>query len=147
MGKLIYYIVFLLFADLMFFIFINPTDYSLLSVIWTATSILLLGGSWSALTAVLSNTLFVITLSLSVIAAAGVGIVLRVTGGTYNVETFIWASIGTTFMINLGADFIVIFKILSEVKPPLTTILALIMLAPMIIVFIFGILEWIRGKD
>ena len=147
MGKFLYYIVMLVFLDLMFSIFINPADVSLLSAIWTAISILLLGGSWSQLTAILSNGLFIAT----TIASASIvitGIILsRVAGSGVNVETFIWTSIAITFMINLGADFIVVFRILESVHRPLSTILALIIMSPILIIFIFTVLEWVRNKD
>ncbi len=147
MGKFLYYIVLLVFTDLLFSIFINPVDVSLLGAIWTAISILIFGGSWSQLSTVLTSGLFIAT-TIASTAIVATGVVLsRVAGSGVNVETFIWTSIATAFMINLGADFIVIFRILESIHRPLSTILALIIMAPVITVFFFTVLEWVRNKD
>lgn len=147
MGKFLYYVVILTFMNLMFFIFLQPADMSLLGIIWSIIFGIAGGGGWSELTASLSSGLFNLTTALAAVASiAGIALA-TVTRGAINLETFIWTSIAVTFLINLGVDFIIIFRMLAIVKPPLTIILALIFTAPYAVLFVFTILEWIRGKD
>jgi hypothetical protein len=147
MGKFIYFIAMIIFLDLMFFIFINPESYSLTSVIWTSISALSSGQGWGSIVAILLDN---IVSRLLIIAGVAIlaGVLLRFVGGSStNTETYIWTIIASEFLISIGADFVVVFRMLANVKPPLTTIFALILFLPIIIIFVFLLLEWIRGKD
>jgi len=40
-----------------------------------------------------------------------------------------------------------IYKVLAGIHPPLTSYIALFLMTPFIILFVFIAIEWIRGKD
>ena len=147
MGKLIYFILILVFVDMMFFVFVNTDAVSINSVVFKSIGELSSTGDFNLIKNLLSTQLLInILLSLAV-AIAAAGVILKFTGGSYNATDFVWASVASTYFIQLGYDFVHIYKVLAEIQPPLTSYLALFLIAPFAIIFVFIAIEWIRGKD
>jgi len=147
MGKLIYFILILVFVDMMFFVFVDTSAVSVNSVVFQSLKELSATGDFNLIKNLLSTDLLINIITSLAIAIAAAGVVLKFTGGTYQVSDFVWASVASTYFIQLGYDFIHIYKILSEINPPLTRYLALFLIAPFAILFVFIAIEWIRGKD
>ncbi len=132
MGKLIRMVSILLFIDLLFIITGQIVTNSPTSAI---TQALLDPGniqSSQIWTLIITGGLTLLTLTTSVV----VGIVTR------NVEFFFFIPIALGMATMVG-DFATIFVHLAS----LNIVFATIIMAPIMILFLFTILEWLRGKD
>lgn len=147
MAKLWQYFTFIVIIDMMFYLFVNTTAVSLTGVIFRAIVAIASGGGWDAIGLILTNDLLIRILAGAALALVATGIYVKLSGTTFDIQTFLWTGVVSAFFLSLGADFINIFRVLSSIKPPITTILAMIMMVPIIISFTFILIEWIRGKD
>lgn len=140
MGKLIQLIGMLVFIDMMVYLFgTNLASFSLTSMIFLAIKY----GSFEFL----KNKFSIIFGIISSNLAVGIGVYLATWFGSGNRDTSTWNAVASSLLLNLSADFIVIYRTLSQVYPPLTYYLATIMFVPVIIIYFFILIEWVRGKD
>ncbi len=132
MGKLVSFISILIFVDLLFLItgqlvITSPTSVFLQAIL--DPSSLQSSQIW-----VLFVTAGMAT--LTIIGSVVAGIVTR------NVEFFFFVPIALG-MVTMAGDFITIFLYLAS----LNIVLATVTLAPIIVLFVLVIMEWLRGKD
>lgn len=172
MGKLIYFVGILIFIDLMFMLFINMPETSLNSVIFNSVVGLGAGelganetASYSYIqdnligqpdsisdavnspsTAASSSTLIgALLLGLGSVLVAG--IVLKFTGARVSALEIAWSCVGVFFFVQLGADFVGVYNFLSQINPPLSKLMAIVLMVPIILIYSFICIEWIRAKD
>ena len=154
MGKLTYLILMLVMIDLMFFVFIDTPAASLNSAVFKSITVVAEGGGWENVKSLFTFNWITIILSLATLAVAAAGITLKFLGISSNTETYIWATVAGLFVYGMGADYLHIFKVLAGIagptaatSGPLRFYVALFLMLPIIILFIWTIIEWIRGKD
>ncbi len=133
MGKLINYIAMLVAIDLLFLItgqYVLNSNLSLIIGALTDPSTLTTGSLWKSL--ILEGGL------ASVGLAGGV-----LTGVITRDSNLVFVAVSITFASLLIGDYIGIYNILRSHNP----ILAMVVMAPIIIIFAFVMVEWARGKD
>ena len=141
MGKFIQLIILLIFIDMMFFLFSGD---DLMSISFTSMIFLAIkNGSIDFIRDNLFN-IFIVA-SSNLVVGAGVYATAWFTTGSR--ETATWITIATAFLLNLIADFVIIYNYLAGIHPPLTYYLATITMLPIAIIYVFIVLEWVRGKD
>ena len=133
MGKFINYIAMLVALDLIFLITGQLSLTSNLSLITGA----LIDPSTVNLSSLWSN-LFV----AGGLALIGLGAAV-LTGLVSRTDNLIYVGISITFANLLIGDFVGIYNILRSHNP----VLAIVIMAPIIIIFAFVMVEWARGKD
>ena len=141
MGKLVQLIGLLVFIDMIFFLF-SSEDLASISL----TSIIFLSIKYGSFEFIKDNLFKIFTSSGTSLLAAG-GVYALSWLATGKRETATWVAIALTFLLNLTADFIVIYNYLAGIHRPLTYYLATILMVPIAIIYIFIALEWVRGKD
>jgi len=130
----------LIFLDMMVYLFSSDlSTFSLTSVIFYTIK----EGNFDFIKNNLFN-IFEIIVSNLVISS---GVYFFSWSATGSRETATWNTLATVLLLNLSADFIVIYRYLMNVYPPLTYYLATLIMMPIILIYVFIILEWVRGKD
>lgn len=133
MGKLVTYISFMIFIDLFFIITGQIGQVSSSSIILNA--ILNLGN-------IFGSSFYIL---LFVTAIGGIAVTSGVTTGIINkagidLLAFTATAVSLSFLVG---DFLSIFNYLFT----LNEVLAVLIMAPIIILFLLSIFEWLRGKD
>lgn len=133
MGKLVNYISILLFIDLMFLITGQLTTVSPTSII--------IGAVLNPET-MLTTKFYLIFLGL--VGIAGIAATAGVTSGivTRGIDVLAFTAMALALSTMLG-DFISIFLVLRSIN----IVLATVIMAPLIMLFVVTIAEWLRGKD
>lgn len=136
MGKLINLIAILIFIDLLFIITgqltindTNPSSLILKAIIDPQT----------ILSTDFFKTFFVVA-GVSVLTIGGAVLVGIINKAGIDILGFATA---TVLLTGLAGDYITIWNILRAANP----ILATLIFAPIIVIFIFVLVEWVRGKD
>jgi len=132
MGKLFMFITMLVFIDLLFLVTGQLTG-SLTSILFTAIidiSVIRTSNFWVSLAGAGGLT------ALLSISAITVGFIVTKS------DMVLFIPIAITLSV-LAADFIVVFNLLKIHS----VILATFVMAPIVILYILTILEWLRGKD
>ena len=132
MGKLIRMISILIFIDLLFIITgqltLNSPTSAIIQAILDPANI----QSSQLWTLLIISGISILSLTTAVV----VGIVTR------NLEFFFFVTISLGFATLVG-DFVTIFVHLASFN----IVLATLIMGPIIILFVFTVLEWLRGKD
>lgn len=133
MGKTMYMISLIIFVDLLFITFWGATT-SLQSIVW----------SWLLDPANFEGNLITIGLQalFSTIAAGAIAAVVVALSGA-KTDTVLFAVFAAGTLYNVGKDFVFMFQEVSKINE----VLAVVMMAPFIIMFGFMVIEWLRGKD
>ncbi len=131
MGKMLTFIVILIFIDLMFLMTGQLEIDSPGSVIINAVNnpeSLATSNFWIVLITGIAG--------LVVTAVVVIGLVTR------NSDMLLFAGMAGTLALLIG-DYIAIFLYLKNINP----VLATIVMAPLMIIYVFVVVEWLRGKD
>jgi len=134
MGKLISFVSFLIFVDIIFIITGQNIPNSPTSIILNAVI---------DPTNIKTSQLFVVLFGvagiagLAALSGVSTGIVSRA-----GVDIIGFAAIAATLVLLVG-DFLAIFSFLKNINPTL----AVIIMSPITAIFVITIAEWLRGKD
>lgn len=131
MGKTMNMIGILVFVDILFLIFWGGSS-SLQSIVMSAL-IDNTNYNGSLLAIALTQTLLVSLIGFAVVAIIG----------STKTDTILFATFGLGTLFNLGKDFIFMFQ---EIKS-INLIVATLFLIPITVMYMWIIVEWIRGKD
>ena len=133
MGKLVNYIPILSFIDLMFLITGQLTTVSPTSII--------IGAVLNPETMLTTQFYLVF---LGIVGIAGISATAGVTSGivTRGIDVLAFTAMALALSTMLG-DFISIFLVLRSIN----VVLATVIMAPLIMLFVVTIAEWLRGKD
>ncbi len=135
MGKLMPLLIFIIVVELamMLFLGVSTPSTALLSLFLNPTS-------WSSLA--------LITKITSVIALAGVGGIIVGTFVNFKSDFLIFAGLTTVFL-SYGQSLYAVYSKIQGIKDlgDWSTLIALLIVSPIIIVFIYTILKFWRGND
>jgi hypothetical protein len=83
---------------------------------------------------------FLLTIGIGSIVGASLAFLIKS-------ESFIYIGFVTGFLYNLLTDYFYIYMKLWKVHPPLSGIIAAFIFIPLMVGFLFTLLEWLRSKD
>lgn len=133
MGKMIKMITIVIFVDMLFLTFWGGST-SLESIIW----------NWLVDPVNFNTNLVTLALKslFSTIAAGALTAVVVALSGA-KTDTVLFAAFASAVILNIGKDYLFMFQEIAAVN----TIIATILIVPLLIIFSFVTIEWLRGKD
>jgi len=135
MGKLIWFVSIIIFVDLLFITFWSGASGSLQSIIATwITDPTNFDGN---LVTLAFQSLF----STIAIGATAAIVVSTISGA--KTDTVLFAGFAAVVIFNIGKDLLAMFTIIKDINP----LIAIVVMVPLIIMFGFVTVEWLKSRD
>lgn len=145
MGKMMFFLTFLIIADILFIMVgaLTPSELTSPSAIIVNLILNFKNLSFTQLFSQFLGDFSSLGSSLTGLAALGVGLG-TIVAGTYFAPTDTKLFVPMAVVLGaIGADFVIYYKKMSIYNE----FLAIIIFAPMTVIYVLTVIEWVRGRD